>query len=197
VEPSQTGDLTPLTYLAGGVEVAFEKGSPQLIDLKPLINTEKKTVRSVTKELLWNYDKGICYLNAPKAKGITGDLAAAGSVKLGELTVNGRNAYASLLVVSMDGADLAQSKKVLVQVGTTARPYGWKTETTGEGEQRITNLGSSPWNIDIDLQLTNKSLTKAILLDSNGLPKSEVPISATKSGIVLKLPDNAMYLILQ
>lgn len=199
VEPSQTGELTALTYLAGGVEVAFEKGSPQLIDLKPLINSEKKTVRSVTEELLWNYDKGICYLNAAKAKGITGDLAAAGRVKLGELTVNGRNAYASLLVVSMGGADLDRSKRVLVQVGTTARPHGWQTEATEGGEQRITNLGSSPWNIenvDIDLQLANKGLSKATLLDANGLHASEVPIRSTESGIALKLPDNAMYLIL-
>jgi hypothetical protein len=159
-------------------------------------------VRSVTGQLLWNYDKGIGYLNAPKAKGITGDLAAAGSTTLGELTVDGRNSYASLLVVSMDGADLAQSKRILIQVGTIARPHGWKTEPAGNGEQRITDLGSSPWNIEnvnIDLQLKNTFISKATALDANGLPKDkgDVPVRTSGPGIELKLPSDALYIILE
>ncbi|MEZ5327353.1 MAG: hypothetical protein R3F19_20070 [Verrucomicrobiales bacterium] len=200
IEPSQEGTLTPLTYLVGGVEVAFEKGRDEVTDLKSLIDTDRKTVRSVTGQLLWNYDKGIGYLNAPKAKGIAGDLAAASSTKLGELTVASRNSYASLLVVSMDGADLAQSKRILIQVGTIARPHGWKTEPAGNGEQRITDLGSSPWNIenvDIDLQLKNAVVSKATALDANGLPKGDVPVRTGASGIELKLPSDSMYLILE
>ncbi len=199
-EASRSGSVTLMAYLAGGVEVAFEEGDTQLVDLKPLIRADKKTVRSVTGELLWNYGDGICFLNAPKAQGVTGDLAAAGAVRLGELTVTGRNEYASLLAVSMDGADLDVSKRVLIQVGTTARPYGWKTTSAGGNKRRITSLGGSPWNLekaDIEIQLRNPGLTRATLLDANGLARRQVAVQRTSSGVQLKLPADAMYLILE
>lgn len=203
VEASAEGSLTPLTYLAGGVEVAFREGSPRLEDLSRLINGEKKTVRSVTGELLWDYGRGLCFLNAPKAKGMAGDFSAAGEVQLGGLNIKGDNSYASLLVVSMDGADLAESQKILIQVGTTARPYGWRTERTGGGGRRITSLGSSPWNledVEIDLQLKNARLGKATSLDANGMPKVEVPVPLGRRGdgsVTLKLPRDTMYLLLE
>ena len=200
MEPSPEGSLTPLTYLAGGVEVEFNEGPAQLEDLRTLIDTDRNRVRSVTGELTWDYGKGICFLNASKVKGITGDLAAAGNVELGGLKIKGGNPYASLLVISMDSQPLKRSKKILVQVGTIARPYGWKTEPAGRNQHRITNLGSGPWNIenvDIDIELNNTRLSKATLLDANGTPTVDLPVFTEDTGIALKLPHNAMYIILE
>lgn len=139
-------------------------------------------------------------MDTPKAKGITGNLATAGRRQLGALTINGRNDYASLLVVSLDGVELNQSKKVLIQTVTTARPHGWKTEAASGQTKRIVNLGSSPWNIeyiDIDIKLDNSMLSKATALDANGMSKGEVPVRRSEHGIELNLPVDAIYILLE
>lgn len=200
IETGSQGTLTPLAFLTGGVEVAFRQGVTKLEDLESLIDEENSTVQSVTGELLWNYDKGICFLDTPKAKGITGNLAAAGRSTFGSLTVNGHNEYASLLLVSLDDVELDQSKRILLQICTTARPYGWKTEPAGEQTKRIVNLGSSPWNIenvDIDIQLTNSKLRKVTALDANGMSNGEVPIRRSEHGIEFSLPQDAIYILIE
>ena len=199
-EAAAQGQVTPLTYLVGGVEVAFTEGETELADLTMAINTRKKTVRSITDELLWNYGDGVCFLNANKAKGITGDLAAVGSVRLGELTIHGRNRYATLLAVAIDDQDLAHSQEVLIQVGTIARPYGWKTTPIANGSQKIVSRGGSPWNIestDIDIQLDNSVLTIATQLDANGLAIKDLPLDRSSTGFSLTLPADAMYVLLR
>ena len=199
-EASAQGRVTPLAYLAGGVEVAFEAGEAELADLTKAIDSNSQTVHSLTGELSWNYQDGICLLDAAKAKGIAGNLSAAGKVQLGALTIDGRNSYATVLAVSMDGVDLVDSKRVLIQVGTVARPYGWKT-SPAEGElTRIVNRGGSPWNIedaDIGIQLSNSGLAKATQLDANGIAVKELAVQITSTGMNLQLPSDAMYVLLQ
>lgn len=199
-EAAAHGRLTPLAYPAGGVEVAFTVGNTELADLTTLIDNRKKTVSSVTGELSWNYGEGICTLNAPKAKGVTGDLSAAGSVQLGELTINGRNNYATVLAVAVDDQSLSNSQQILLQIGTAARPYGWKTTPAGDNSKQIVDRGSSPWNIedaDIDLQLANISLSTATQLDANGIAVKDLAIERTANGLKLKLPPDAMYVLLR
>lgn len=199
-EAARQGSVTPLAYLAGPVQVSFDQGQTKLADLTRLIDSDQQTVRSVTGELSWNYGDGFCTLNSPKAQGIAGDLAAAGTVKLGSLAVAGNNEYASLLAVSMDGAALRQSKQVLVQIGTTARPHGWKTQSLGDGKKRITELGSSPWNIenaDIQILLANTRLATATALDANGIPTRELEVSTDDRGLRMKLPPDTMYVMLR
>ena len=45
----------------------------------------------------------------------------------GDLTIDCDNEYAAVLVVSLDGLALGRSKRVLIQVGTSCRPSGWKS----------------------------------------------------------------------
>jgi hypothetical protein len=197
-EAATQGKLSPLSYLAGGVEVDFAGGKTALTDLTAYI--DGKSVRSVTGELVWNYADGICTLDAPKVQGVTGDLAAAGKVELGDLAIVSKNEYASVLVVSMDGVELAKSKQILIQVGTTARPHGWKTEAAGDGARRIVELGSSPWNIEnaeIQMLLKNSAVTKATQLDANGIAVREVVVEKTAGGLRIVLPEDVMYLLLR
>jgi len=128
--------------------MAFESGTNEISDLTSLIDLESKTVRSNTDELFWDYGNGTSMLNSPRAQGATGDFQAAGIINTDALTVVSTNSYASLLAVSMDGMILTTSNKILLQIGTTARPHGWRTENIGNDKHRITNLGSSPWNIE-------------------------------------------------
>ncbi|MEZ5301176.1 MAG: hypothetical protein R3F11_11060 [Verrucomicrobiales bacterium] len=89
--------------------------------------------------------------------------SAAASVKLGSLALKSGNDYAAVIAVALDGAPLESSKRILVQIGTVARPHGWKTRATPKGEE-ITDLGSAPWNVadtDLELSLANPALQVA------------------------------------
>ena len=73
------------------------------------------------------------------------------------MTISSTNDYASVLVVSQDGAPLTKSRRVLVQVGTRARPADWvereATFTGDDGKQtfhgkQVVSTGRMPWAIE-------------------------------------------------
>ena len=69
------------------------------------------------------------------AQGATGFLKKVSPIKLKDVTIESSNDYATVTVVSLDGKPLKESRSVLVQVGTTARPTGWvERETTFKGD---------------------------------------------------------------
>ena len=192
--------VTPLAYLTGPVEVAFNSGKTQLADLQPLIDTQRQTVRSSTNELTWNFGNGHCTLNTPKAQGAAGHLSKIGKIELDSLTIECENDYATILAVSLDDKELAQASSVLIQIGTTARPYGWRTKPAGKGANRIDQIGSSPWNIETTratVRLTNRHLTTATVLDANGVPREHQRLTRSAGKVNLTLPPNALYVVLQ
>ncbi|MEM6469012.1 MAG: hypothetical protein AAF802_05535 [Planctomycetota bacterium] len=199
-DAKRRGRITPLAYLAGPVEVVFGEGSTEVTDLTSLIDTSRQTVRSATGELTWNYGDGICTLNAPRTQGAAGALRKAGTIKLGAISIDCKNEYATILAISLDEHALETSSQVLIQVGTSSRPYGWKTSRAGGGKLRIESVGSSPWNIDKTrgtIRVRNRNLTAASLLDANGVPLDDVMLEKTESDVVLRLPENAMYVVLR
>src|SRR6202012_4131990 len=128
--------------------------------------------------------------NAPKAQGVTGFLKqAGGNFPLGEVTIQSGNDYASISVVSMDNQPLKQARRVLVQVGTTARPSGWQVrEATHDQKghaitgQEIVNTGKLPVliaNTDVTLTIQNPALSKATTLDPAGYPAAPVAVNKT------------------
>ncbi|MEO1524095.1 MAG: hypothetical protein AAFX06_01605 [Planctomycetota bacterium] len=196
-DATRAGSITPLAYLTGPVEVAFGKGETQVADLRDLIATSSKTVTSATRELTWDYGLGVCRLNTPKAQGATGFLATAGEVQLDDITIDCENEYATILAVAMDDQTLAQSKKILIQVGTTARPYGWRTSGASNGTRRIEQIGSSPWNLDetrVTVSIRNAGLRRVVTLDANGVPTGEQRLASGET-FVVKLPPDALYVV--
>jgi len=208
-ESSVTQAVDPLAFLVGPVEVNYQ-GDPaksSVVDLATYIDPVKKTVASSTRELTWDWGTGICRLDAPKAQGVTGFLAKASPFALSAVTITSTNDYATVLVVSLDGLDLAKSKRVLVQTTTSCRPYGWKDSATSftvdkktlQGK-RIDSTGSAPWNV-VDTQVTvtvkNALLTKATMLDANGYAVRVVPTKKLAGVVTTDLPREAMYVILE
>ena len=184
---SQAG-VDPLAFLVGPVEVKYggDPAKDRVIDLSHYIDHEKKTVKSVTGQIVLDFGNGLCTIDAPKAQGAGGFLARAGLIRLGDIAIRSANDYATVLVVSMDDRPLSSSRKVLVQVGTEARPTGWKTRATefpGEDQRptpgfQIVRTGSAPWRVvdtSVGLAVRNPGLTKATLLDVMGFPVKEVP----------------------
>jgi hypothetical protein len=91
----------------------------------------------------------------------------------------------------------------LVQVGTTERPLGWKTrpaQAHGHAGEEVLSFGRAPWMIvngDVTLTLKNTEITKARVLDANGMPTKEVPLATSADRNTLKFPADALYVVLQ
>ncbi|HET6386187.1 MAG TPA: hypothetical protein VFJ58_22580 [Armatimonadota bacterium] len=203
--------VNPLAFLVGPVEVKLG-GDPALsrvIDLAPYIDTANEVVKSDTGQIQLNYGIGVCRLNAPKAQGATGFLKKAGPIALGDITIRSGNDYGTILVVSMDGLPIGSSHKILVQVGTIARPTGWEDKdadwTSKDGKQtfhgkEVVATGQNPWQIndtDFGLSVKNSGLKSATLLDMNGMPAGSVPVTRAGANLTVRLPTNAMYVVLQ
>jgi hypothetical protein len=209
-EVALKGGVNPLAFLVGPVEVKYggDPAKTTAVDFSKYIDEPKKTVRSITGELTFNYDVGWCSVDAPKAQGATGFLAQAGPFKLRTVTIDSKNDYGAVLAVPLDDQDLGSSGSILVQVTTLARPYRWKeTPTTfkdAEGKsyegKRIDDTGVEPWNV-VETKTTiivkNPRLKKGIVLDPNGMPIGELPGEARGGEFTLKLPSNALYVVLQ
>lgn len=203
-------DVSRLAFLVGPVKVSYDAdpSKSEVIDLKPYIDETKKRVRSVTGELAWDYGRGICTLDAPKAQGVTGFLKPAGTFRLSTVAIASENDYATILAVALDDQPLATSAKVLVQVGTIARPTGWAERAVTWHDQQghpqtgveIVNYGKAPWrilNTRVRITIRNAGLRVATLLDPNGYAVRAVPVNRQGDALTVKLPPETMYLVLQ
>jgi hypothetical protein len=203
--------VDPLAFLVGPVEVKYD-GDPaktRVADLSRFIDHSKKVVKSITGEITLDHGTGLCTVDTPRAQGACGFLARAGVIRLGDVAIRAQNGYAAVAVVSMDGEPLASSRKILVQVGTSARPTGWMTraaEFPGEDGKtpvqgfEIISTGAPPWrvvNTEVGLVMRNSKLTRATLLDPAGYPVEEAQTNRAGDDFSVKLPLNTMYLILQ
>ncbi len=201
----------PLAFLVGPVEVKYD-GDPKktrIADLSKFIDRDKKTVRSNTGEVKLDYGLGLCTVDAPSAQGACGFLGKAGPLRFRDVAIDSANEYATVLVVAMDDQPLATSKKVLVQVGTAARPTGWEAREVEFAPEpkapkvrgfEVVKTGKPPWIIAdtrLGLALKNPHLTKATRIDASGFPAGNVPVNRTKGGLNLTLPPETMYAILE
>jgi hypothetical protein len=123
-----------------------------------------------------------------------------------DVTIEAEMPYATVIVTTLDGELIKTSKRVLVQVGTTARLGGWQTKAvkvrkdkqTLDGEE-IVNTGTPPWrvaNTKATVSVRNAGLTRARMLDVAGYPAGDAPVKKSEGGVEVKLPGNAMYLVL-
>jgi len=209
-EVAATGKADPLAFLVGPVETVYggDPAKNSIAETSPWIDSKNKIIHSSTGELAWDYGVGVCTINAPKAQDACGFLKQAGPIRLADVQLDSADPYASVLVVPLDDLQLKESKKVLIQVGTTARPTGWKTEpatTRPAGAkadidcERVLDVGRAPWliaNTHLTVRVANAALTKAVLLDESGVPLREVELEREDATAVVKVPAETMYLIL-
>jgi hypothetical protein len=201
--------IDPLAFLVGPVETVYgsDPAKTEVSDLSRFIDRERKVVRSNTGQLAWDYGRGLCTLDAPKAQGATGFLKPFGAIKLSDVTIRSENSYATVIVVALDDKPLAQSGQVLVQVGTRHRPTGWADhpatiQTKGQPAilgRQIDNPGKLPWVVQVTLltiELRNPSLKTATLLDTNLNARSKLPVRQEQGSIALELPRDAMYVVM-
>lgn len=210
--PTGKTDVSRLAFLVGPVEVSFgeDRGKTKVADITPFVDADRKIVKSNTGEIALNWDKGLCTVNAPKAQGITGFLKAGGGrFELSDLTIESQNEYATITVVPLDDQPLNTSKRVLVQVGTRAELTGYQAEpvrhTFADAKaptdaMRLVRTGVAPWrvvNTNGTLSIANAGLTKATRVEPNLSAGGVVPARREAGRLVVPLPPDAMYLILE
>lgn len=213
VESSVKTVVDQWAFLVGPVQVKLD-GDPsksKVADLSQFIDKDKKTVRSITGETEFDIGQGLYRVNAPKAQGGTGFLGKAGMQKLTDVDITCGNDYATLVVVPLDDKPIKESGKVLVQAGTVIRPTGWKVrpariQTSADAKQlsdgfRIMEVGKAPWqveNLDASVTIRNPGLSKATLLDANGMATdAKVDVQRGEGQITVKLPPHTMYVVLE
>jgi hypothetical protein len=197
--------VNPLAYLVGPVVVKYggDPSHSRVADLSHYIRADQKLIQSITGQLEMDYDKGLCCLNAPKAQGATGFLKKKGSFKFPDIEIQSGNDYATVLAVAMDDKPLKNSTRILVQVGTTERPLGWKTkpvQVDGRSGEEVVSFGHAPWMIvraDITLWVNNPNITRARVLDPNGMPIRDMRLESSAARKKFKFPEDALYVVLQ
>ena len=201
--------VDPLAHLVGPVRVVLG-GDPTkttVVDLDKYIDRNQKVVRSITGEIETRYGAGLYRVNSPQAQAVAGFLSDAGPQQLRDVTITCKNRYATIIVVPLDHKPIRESRKVLVQVGTLSRPSGWASradqlfiDNKPTECRRVMNTGKAPWlveNVDATVTVANSRLTKATLLDINGLATTQVVETQQANGkITITLPSNTLYLVL-
>lgn len=206
------GGVDPLAFLVGPVRVVYDSdpSQTQIGEVEKYIDHSKNLVTSNTGQIKLDYGTGVCVVDAPKAQGVSGFLKeAGGKFELTDVTIGSENNYATVSVVALDEKPLKESGKVLVQVGTIARPTGWKTEDasfqndekteTYQGKKIVDN-GRMPWAVrdaKVTVTVKNPSLKKATLLDVNGNPLREVQSTTEGGALQVELPRDTLYVVLQ
>ncbi|MHC4403856.1 MAG: hypothetical protein ACYTG0_29720 [Planctomycetota bacterium] len=178
------------------------------VDLAKYIDRDGKIVRSISGEVETDYGRGLFRINASKAQAVAGFLKDAGAQHLADVDITCGNAYASITVVSLDDKPIRESERLLVQAGTLCRPAGWTVVPTRariDGKQsdcfRILSVGKPPLqveNVEAVLTIANPRLSKATLLDINGMATSTpVDVQRAEGKVTIRLPANTIYLVLQ
>ena len=202
-----TGGVDPLAFFVGPVEVQYgaesgaAAGTTTVADLSKHIDTAKKTVTSNTGEIVMDYGKGVCVVDAPKSKGVCGFLKdGGGSFTLTDATIVSGNRYATINLVAMDDQPLKSSKKVLLQVDTIGRATGWEAKDTGGGKMQVVKVGVKPWQLvkaEVTVTLANAGLTKAVALDAAGFASATAVTVKQEGGkLVVTMPADALYVVM-
>ena len=194
-EADQLASFDPLSFFVGRVERTFASGAaPIAVDLNKYIDRDKKIITSSTGEITWNYGTGFLTVNSPRSQAATGFLAKAGPIKLGDVTIDCHNEYATIHVISFDGEPLATSKKILIQVFTEEKMYGFKA-----ANGKIEDIGRAPITVrDIDATVTiaKGAGIKATSLDEQGYSRAELRTQVDGDNAVITLPKDSLYTIL-
>jgi hypothetical protein len=204
-----SGNLSTATqFLAGPVHVGFSTGKVAPPPEHVPADTAGGLARSPTKELALDWKKNVFTLDTPTAQGAAAFFAKAGPIKTRDLQIESSSPYGTVLAISLDSKPLADSRRVLVQLGSVVRPKGFLTERAEiklpDGQslagEKILKTGTAPWTIaylEGTLALNNPHLTKATLLDANGMPQSDAPVIREKSGVQINLRQQSLYLLLE
>lgn len=196
IKPGQRID--PLVHYVGRTRITFtdEPGAVQRADLSKLVDHKAQVVMSDTRQLKLDYGRGVLTINAPRAQGVSGNVASAGKIDLADIRIESPLDLLNVVAVSLDDQPLSKSNQILLQVMTEERATDFATETAGKGVQRITNIGRDPWRVrkiegTVSFKRPDAAKLRVIPLDPNGQP-GQPTTGATR----LRLSSETVYYVI-
>jgi hypothetical protein len=145
--------------------------------------------------------RGLMIADTPAVQACAGFLSKTGPVRMTHLTVDSKNEIAAVLCVGLDGKDLKDSRRILIEVMTEEKMYGFSAP-----EGRIEKMGEPPFNIrniaiSVGLKgLAGPAVRSVTALDENGYPAGK-PVSFRGNGVGtvcrFRLPVNRMYVLVE
>ncbi|MGF1449270.1 MAG: hypothetical protein ACFB20_07615 [Opitutales bacterium] len=195
--------VNPRAFLVGPVRLDLSADEPSLetAELEKFLDEDAKIIRNTNGQLVWDYGTGIARVDTPTAQGAAGFLGEAeGILAFSNVGIVCRNDYGAVIVVSLDGKPLDQSRRILIQAGTTEQPYGYRTEPAGDAE-RIVSLGGYPMNVEkINAQVTLKGMAghTVTALDQLGYPTNTLVQVRDRNGdLQIQLPADTLYTLVE
>ena len=191
------GNIDPLSFYVGRVVRRFgtDPKKSARVDLSRYLDRQAKTIRSMTGELYWDYGNGIATVDTERSQAAAGFLSKAGKVELSVAAIESGNEFGSVMIVSLDGRPLPESRKILIQAMTEELPYGFRVEGN-----RITSLGGWPFGLTkidatVTLKLTGGGRARAVALDENGYAtdKSVTVRGGDTKPLSIRLAEDAIY----
>ncbi|SIN74229.1 hypothetical protein SAMN05444166_0577 [Singulisphaera sp. GP187] len=193
-----TTEIDPLVHFAGRVTVDFtdKPGHVNLKNLAPFVQRDAQVVTATHGQLRLDYGQGILQINAPSAQGLSGNLRKAGRVRLADLTIESPLELGHIVAVSLDGAPIVRSKKILLQAMSEEKPAGFQTVAEADGTKRIVSLGTDPWLVreiagNVAFHRPDAKDLRVSPLDSNG-----IALEATGRGDGFRLEPKTLYYLL-
>jgi hypothetical protein len=135
-----------------------------------------RVFRSDTGELVIDREAGLFTMNTPNARAAIGMLADAGPVTLGGVTVECATPFASVMVSSLDGEAIAQSRRLLLTVVSRAENTGQALSINGSA---IPERGRAPVlaePVDCRVTLQSRVPLRAWSLGPTGVKLHELPV---------------------
>lgn len=204
------GAIDPLAMMVGKVEVDFDTDedvvSPRLAEC---IDRPNRRVRSITGELVSDWQTGLMTIDTARSQGVTGFLASAGRTELRDVIFESANTVGALLAISLDDRPLAQATEILLQAGALDRPTGFATDPvklTWAGAdyagQRVRAMGKPPWQVQrIQATATLKGMAgrfaSALVLDEQFRARGAITGQPSGADLVVPLPADAMYVLVR
>ena len=209
-EGAEQGAIDPLAFLVGRIEVKYggDASKTTSIDLAKYINPKTKTVTSVTGELKFNYGVGLCTLDAPEGRG--GRLLRRRR-RCGEVTdavIRSGNRYATVTLVPLDDKPLRvgegagagrhhHAPERMDDAGGDCPRQGRKGGVSGGADRQYGQDALARRQHRRDRGASQRRLMKASQLDANGYRLREVASKSEDGSIVVKLPGDCLYAILE
>ena len=197
VQPGQVID--PLIHYAGQAAISFANtpGTTLIGNAAQYIDHASRLVSSTTGELRLDYGKGVLWIAAPQAQGVSGNLSVQPIFALPDLTIESTMDLAHVVAVALDDQPLATSGRILLQVMSEEHPSGWKTETADTGVNRITRLGEDPWVVKeihgtIKFRRQDSNILRVSMLDQLGRRGKELGTAD-----VIKLDPRTLYYLIE
>ncbi|MEX2093127.1 MAG: hypothetical protein WD971_10645 [Pirellulales bacterium] len=173
-------------FAVGRVTVGFDGGKGEQVDYSKFWDERKKTIRSATGELEWDYGHERIIVRTAKTQAIvgkTGDGKSGGrAIELPDVAATFKTPFVSVIFTPLDDRPLKESKQILITA--LARDAQSGAKYNGDGT-RLEAVGTAPLMLEpvqATLRLAGAKPRSVVPCDHYGVPMSGKRVEIAENG---------------